>query len=104
MVDILHTYWRSRRSGSLTMCASRGTRTFVGALLTECEAQLATLLGLSHATLAHLLAESPVLTKRRIELKERLARLSKAQEEYIRWEEAAGDGVEEESEFEVVGV
>lgn len=102
MVDMLRTYWKVAQKRFVDNVRQTWDTYFVGALLTACEAQLATLLGLSDATLAHLLVESPVLTKRRTELAERVARLSKAQEEYTRWEEAAGEGVE--SEFEVVGV
>ena len=102
MVDMLRTYWKVAQKRFIDNVRQSWDTYFVGALLTACEAQLATLLGLSDATLAHLLVESPVLTKRRTELTERVARLSKAQEEYTRWEEAVGDGVE--SEFEVVGV
>ena len=104
MVDMLRTYWKVAQKRFVDNVRQTWDTYFVGALLTTCEAQLATLLGLSDATLAHILAESPVLTKRRTELTERVARLSKAQEEYTRWEEAAGDGVGVESEFEVVGV
>ena len=105
MVDMLRTYWKVAAQKRFVDNVRQSWDTyFVGALLTACEAQLATLLGLSDATLAHLLVESPVLTKRRTELKERVARLTKAQEEYTRWEEAAGDGVGEEGGFEVVGV
>ena len=102
MVDMLRTYWKVAQKRFIDNVRQSWDTYFVGALLTACEAQLATLLGLSDATLAHLLVESPVLTKRRTELTERVARLTKAQEEYTRWEEAAGEGVE--SEFEVVGV
>ena len=104
MVDMLHTYWKVAQKRFVDNVRQSWDTYFVGALLTACEAQLATLLGLSDATLAHLLVESPVLTKRRTELQERVARLTKAQEEYTRWEEAAGEGVGEESGFEVVGV
>lgn len=104
MVDMLRTYWKVAQKRFIDNVRQSWDTYFVGALLTACEAQLATLLGLSDATLAHLLVESPVLTKRRTELTERVARLSKAQEEYTRWEETAGDGVGVESEFEVVGV
>ena len=104
MVDMLRTYWKVAQKRFVDNVRQTWDTYFVGALLTACEAQLATLLGLSDTTLAHLLAESRVRTKRRTELTERVARLTKAQEEYTRWEEAAGDGVGEESEFEVVGV
>ena len=90
MVDMLRTYWKVAQKRFIDNVRQSWDTYFVGALLTACEAQLATLLGLSDATLAHLLVESPVLTKRRTELTERVARLSKAQEEYTRWEETAG--------------